>query len=39
MTERSSVIPALLLAVAFTALAAGFAAFAPVTEVTVTLHE
>ena len=39
MTERSSVIPALLLTAVVTALAAGFAAFAPVTEVTVTPHE
>jgi hypothetical protein len=39
MTESGSVILALLLTAAVTALAAGFAAFAPVTEVTVTPHE
>ncbi|KDE55312.1 hypothetical protein [Methanoculleus sp. MH98A] len=39
MTESGSVIPALLLTAAVTALAAGFAAFAPVAEVTVTPHE
>ena len=39
MTEKRSIIPALLLTAAVTALAAGFAAFAPVAEVTVTPHE
>ena len=39
MTEKRSVIPALLLTAAVTALAAGFAAFAPVTEVPVVPHE
>ncbi|KLK88757.1 hypothetical protein SZ63_07190 [Methanoculleus sediminis] len=39
MTESGSVIPALLLTAAVTALAAGFAAFAPVTEVPIISHE
>ena len=39
MTESGSIIPALLLTAAVTALAAGFAAFSPITEVTVTPHE
>ncbi|MDI6867838.1 hypothetical protein [Methanoculleus sp.] len=39
MTEKRSVIPALLLTAAVTALAAGFAVFWPGTEVTVVPHE
>ncbi|MDD3858375.1 MAG: hypothetical protein PHP43_10060 [Methanoculleus sp.] len=39
MREKGSVIPALLLTAAVTALAAGVAAFAPATEVTVVPHE
>ncbi len=39
MNEKGSVIPALLLTAAVTALAAGFAVFAPITEVTVIPHE
>jgi len=39
MRESGSIIPALLLTAAVTALAAVFAAFAPVSEVTITPHE
>jgi len=39
MVQKGSVLPALLLTIAVTALAVGFAAFAPVAEVTVTPHE